>query len=130
MGRTLYHVTPATNLAAIEREGLRPSIGARSGLIKELDRAIYCFPTLDAVDSGLGSWLGEEFDEDGALALLRIDLPANREPYTIEVAFEVQVHISIPPEAITVLSRDYGMDRAADAATRSLAEKLGRAEPA
>ena len=122
MGRVLFHLTPAANLPAISREGLRPSIGARSNLINETDRAVYCFPTMDAVDSGLGSWLGDEFDEDEAMALLRIDLPANREPYTIEVGFEVQVHIAIPASAITVLSTDYGVDLASDADARVRAE--------
>lgn len=69
-----YHVTTFKNIDSILKQGLIPTIGERSQQIDEPVAAIYFFPTLDDVDTALLNWLGDEFDEDEELALLKVNL--------------------------------------------------------
>jgi hypothetical protein len=101
----LYHVTPARNLRAIQRDGLMPKRGARSKKLGEPVPAIYLFPSLEAVEDALSGWLGGEFDEDARLALLAVTVPPGAETRTT-ADYERIVTAPIPPENIRVLSRD------------------------
>lgn len=102
---TLYHLTSARNLPRIMREGLRPLIGPRARRGAESRALIYCFANLADLDQALANWLGEELGEQ-TLALLKIRLPKGIR--TKHEAFEVQVAELIPPDAIEIVSRDYG----------------------
>lgn len=95
-----YHVTEAENLASIMRDGLVPSIGARSKALGEMRESIYFFPTEEDMNNALSNWLGEEF-EDVEIAILNVSSDSIVEG---EVDYE---HISktvIAPECITVVS--------------------------
>lgn len=70
----LYHVTPTFNVPAILIEGLVPQIGERSAQVSETLPAIYCFARLAEVEDALMSWMGNYFDEDEPLALLRVEV--------------------------------------------------------
>lgn len=65
----LYHVTPAAKLESILQNGLIPQIGERSALAGETSKSLYLFTSLEACESGLMNWLGEEF-EDTELVVL------------------------------------------------------------
>jgi hypothetical protein len=69
-----YHVTPATNLSSILKDGLRPSIGERSKRLGETRPAVYLFTRPEALEDALVNWLGEAFDDETTLSILRVDL--------------------------------------------------------
>lgn len=71
----LYHLTPLAKIADILREGLVPQIGQRSKLAGETQPAIFCFHDLTQVEDALMQWIGDYFDEDEPLAVLRIAAP-------------------------------------------------------
>lgn len=105
MTTTAWHVTLTSNLDAIEADGLIPMVGERSSLLGELRPAIYLFPTIADVDSALSSWLGEQFDEVDALALLKVEIPDDSEVWS-DVEYEIAVGTRIPPADIKVMTRD------------------------
>lgn len=97
-------MTPADNLKAIQVDGLKAQIGARSLDIDEQSKAVYLFRTLEGAEDGLGSWFGECFDEDETLSLLAVRLPF--EVPVDEGLFEFIFEDDIPADWITVLTRD------------------------
>ncbi|MDK6079625.1 hypothetical protein [Massilia varians] len=102
---TLYHITPAANLPSILDLGLEPQIGPRSASAGERVAAVYCFTDLAAVEDALTNWLGGCFDEEEALALLRIDV-GNDVRLGAGAGYEVMVLAPIPARALAVLSED------------------------
>jgi hypothetical protein len=102
-----YHVTPLRNLKAIAEHGLVPKRGARSKRLGEKAIGIYLFPDHESLTTALDQWLFDEFGEETRLALLKVRLPMNAQ-IDSEVAYEVRCYDVIPPENITVLSRDLG----------------------
>lgn len=68
-----YHVTPADNLDSIMRVGLRPRIGERASAYGEDAPKVYLFGHRKNVDNALMNWLGDEFDNDVALAVLQVE---------------------------------------------------------
>lgn len=104
---TLYHVTPAANLPSILDLGLQPQIGRRSASAGESVAAVYCFTDLAAVEDALANWLGDCFDEDEALALLRLNV-GNDVRLGAGAGYEVMVLDPIPAGALAVLSEDVG----------------------
>lgn len=69
----LYHVTPLANLPSILRDGLVPSIGARSVELGETAPRIYLFANLSDVEAALMGWMSDAFDEDDPLAIIEIE---------------------------------------------------------
>lgn len=69
-----YHVTPEMNLQSIRDHGLTASIGDRSEDMGEERSAVYLFPSLEDLESALGGWLGECFEEDEDLAVLEVNI--------------------------------------------------------
>lgn len=104
---TLYHVTPAANLPSILDLGLQPQIGRRSASAGESVAAVYCFTDLAAVEDALANWLGDCFDEDEALALLRLNV-GNDVRLGAGAGYEVMVLAPITACAIAILSEDIG----------------------
>lgn len=102
--RVFYHVTPARNVKSIQKKGLVPAIGDRSSELGETEKAIYLFADLTDVEDAVMNWLGDAFDEDETLALLRVELPdgitAQKTP------LEWVVRDPIPASAVTVITRD------------------------
>lgn len=66
-------MTPADNLDQIMRVGLRPSIGKRASAYGENAPMVYLFGHREDVDNALMNWLGNEFDDDIALAVLQVE---------------------------------------------------------
>lgn len=100
-----YHVTPLKNLVAIQRDGLKPIIGARARKLGEGKAAIYLFASICDAEDALMNWLGQEFSEDACLALLAVKVPE-----TVDLipgaGFERVIAEAIPPQNIKVMSRD------------------------
>lgn len=90
----LWHVTTRESLDRILAEGLEPRIGERSTDGAETIPAIYTFRSYDDMRDALGSWLGEEFDEDTELAV--IELQAFPDHLESE-AFETRIFQRVDP---------------------------------
>jgi len=104
--RTLYHVTPARNLRAIMRDGLIPKIGRRAQKLKEPVAGIYLFHSTAEASDAVANWLGDEFGEDTQLALLAVNVP-NDAQTTEGAGFETILTTRVPPQSITIVSRDF-----------------------
>jgi hypothetical protein len=102
----VYHVTPSENLDSIMSKGLLPQIGDRTRKIVDEKPAIYCFPDKNAMEDAMMNWLGDEFDEDEALALLEIYTAGLKGQVTEGAEYEVAITSAIPPQNIRIISRD------------------------
>lgn len=100
-----FHVTPASNLPSIQRQGLLPRIGERSAQLAEPIPAIYLFATEDAVADACQNWLGDCFGEDVALAVLAVEIDASA-PRGAGAGYEAVISEAISPDAISLLSDD------------------------
>ncbi len=90
-----YHVTKKKNLLKIFRRGLIPSVPAD---MSDDPKAVYLFIDEEALVDGLSNWLGDRFDEDEELAVLKVDILGLP---TMEGAdFEHVVPSLIPPSRI------------------------------
>ena len=105
----VYHVTPSNNLTSIMSQGLIPQRGDRARKILDEKPAIYCFPDKNAMEDAVMNWLGDEFDEDEALALLEIDTSGLIGQVTPGAEYEIAITSKIPPENIRILSKDLAM---------------------
>lgn len=94
-----YHVTPADNLNSIMRVGLRPSIGNRATACGEDAPKVYLFVHRKDVDNALMNWLGDEFDDDVALAVLQVECDS---VVRGDVAYEYVCFETIAPECISL----------------------------
>jgi hypothetical protein len=73
-GLTFFHVTPTDNVPNIKLHGLIPSKGERSEQAEEDREGIFLFANInDAIDA-IYNWLGDEFDEEEQLSMLRITM--------------------------------------------------------
>jgi hypothetical protein len=106
---SVYHVTPSENLDSIMSQGLIPQKGERSRKILDEKPAIYCFPDKNTMEDAVMNWLGDEFDEDEALALLEIDTTGLDGQVTDGAKYEIAITSSIPVENIRILSKDLAM---------------------
>jgi len=102
----VYHVTPAVNLDNILMQGLIPQTGDRTRKIEGEKPAIYCFPDKVAMEDAMMNWLGDEFEEDEALALLEIYTTGLKGQVTEGAEYEVAITSKIPPQNIRVISKD------------------------
>lgn len=102
---TLYHVTPPANIASILQNGLLPQIGERSAIAGETVPAVFCFSSLDDVENALTNWLGDLFDEEEPLSLLRVSLDSTA-VLGEGAGYEVVVLSPIRAEGVTVLLQD------------------------
>lgn len=93
-----FHVTPTKNVESIMVKGLIPQSGDRS--VQMGDHGIYLFPSMDEAEHAVMNWLGDEFEEDEPLTMLRVTLPSGAN--VTREAFEVVCHDPIPPNHIEV----------------------------
>lgn len=70
--QTLYHVTTKKSLDTVLSEGLKHFIGPRSERFGEEGAKVFLFGSLEALEDGLGNWLGEEFDDDEEVAVVAV----------------------------------------------------------
>lgn len=92
------HLTPAENLADILRDGLIPAIGPRSELVSEERPLVHLFSRFEDLESA--GWLEDSFEEDEALALFYIDVPAADGAWT-------EIDRTIDPARIHLVSEDF-----------------------
>jgi hypothetical protein len=101
-----YHVTPSYNLPRIMAEGLVPQIGDRSREIEEAEPGIYLFKSPQDVEDALANWLGEEFDGEEPIALLKVRIPADAVVVPTPAKYEFVISSVIPSENIQVVTED------------------------
>jgi len=94
--KTFYHVTRKENLESILENGLIPQVGERSSQLNE-ESGIFMFYSLDDMNNALGSWLGEEFEDDEELVSLKIIMKDTNFKYC---AYEAVSREIIPPKYI------------------------------
>ena len=104
MAITLYHVTPLSNLAAIEKEGLLPKLGKRGIYAGAHVPAIYFFEDEATAQDGIFNWLADEIREVWAV-LLAVDVDPQRIEDDPEIAGSYLTLHSILPENIRIVER-------------------------
>lgn len=89
----LLHMTEASNVDDIRKDGFKAFIGPRSTQISEPSPAVYFFRTLEAAETALSTWFGDSFDDDAQIALIAIDVPVGVDDdpslYEISIASDV-----------------------------------------
>ena len=104
MAITLYHVTPLSNLAAIEKEGLLPKLGKRGIYAGAHVPAIYFFEDEATAQDGIFNWLADEIREEWAV-LLAVDVDPQRIEDDPEIAGSFFSLHAILPENIRIVER-------------------------
>jgi hypothetical protein len=101
-----FHVTPASNVYRVMKEGLRPRTGERAGVMEQED-GIYLFKTLEDAENVVANWLGDEFNEAEPLALLEVTLPSDAKILPSTADYEIVVGTPVPSEYIEVVDEDF-----------------------
>lgn len=100
-----WHLTPIENIEAIQRDGLRPSIGRLSQEVGETEALVHLFSTFGDLQSA--DWLWDAFDDDAKLALYHVALPAAEGAWT-------ELQDGVPTESLRLMSLDAGSISEAD----------------
>jgi hypothetical protein len=100
----LYHVTPTRNLKSIMKTGLVPNIGDRSNKITGERTGIYLFPTVEAAEDAVMNWLGDEFDEDESLTMLKVNVTGLENSISKGADYELIANTTIEPNRIHKLN--------------------------
>ena len=98
----MYHVTSKRNWAKIRTEGLKPKIGPRSSKLKEKS-GIFLFTSMDHLEDALMNWLGEEFEDDETLAILKVTVDINKLVIDPSVVYEAIYTQPISPKDIKLV---------------------------
>lgn len=100
-----YHVTETKNVKSILKNGLKPSVGARSEKMKEKP-STFLFKHRDDAHDAVMNWLGDEHG-DAPLTLLKVKLPKTIKVHKTSAEYEHQVfdhihhkHISVEPDEL------------------------------
>lgn len=96
----VYHVTPTQNLRSVMKNGLVPNIGDRSSKIAGEQSGIYLFPSVEAAEDAVMNWLGDEFDEDEPLTLLKVNIDGLEKYIRQGADYELIVNTAIEPNRI------------------------------
>ena len=96
--KNYYHVTRSENVPLIMRDGLLP--------LKPTDmedvEGIYLFKSITDAEEALMNWLGDRFDEEESLTLLKVDGPGVDEVDSSAAGFEVVSTSKIDPQFISI----------------------------
>lgn len=106
MNENYYHVTTKEAWEnKIMQDGLIPLIGERSEEFGEEVPRIYLFTSYEAYEDGMLLWLGEAFEDDQELVLLKVELPFHEyeEFMESEAGYEVAVLKTIGKESVTLV---------------------------
>jgi len=96
-----FHITRFENVEKIMTEGLIPSVGPRSSLMENEAQGVYLFTSQENMETALGGWLGECFDDADTLCVLQVDLDGDfDQSISSDVAWEVRCDRIITPEHI------------------------------
>lgn len=110
--KTVYHVTFARNLRAIQVQGLTPQIGRNSKAIGEKLPGVHVFFDWDSMVDAATNWdmdWHDEDNEDEELVVLTLTVPedwvrAHWETFNSGTGIVTQ---RIPPDMITAVKRDF-----------------------
>lgn len=104
--KTLFHVTPISNVNSILKDGLIPQLGERSQQLENEKEGIFMFSNYENCEYALCNWLGEEFEElEEELITLKIELPLDF-PLDQEVEWELIARKTIHPKYISVYKNE------------------------
>lgn len=94
----MFHVTLKENFESIMLSGLIPQVGERSMQLGEKP-GVFLFPTEEDMDTALGQWLGDEYEEEDELFALKVTL---KDDFHLEepVEFERVARSIIEPNCI------------------------------
>ena len=96
--KNYYHVTRSENVPLIMRDGLLP--------LKPTDmedvEGIYLFKSPTDAEEALMNWLGDRFDEEESLTLLKVDALGIDEVDSSAAGFEVVSTSKIDPQFISI----------------------------
>jgi hypothetical protein len=92
----LYHVTPKKNLKSIVQGGLR----VRTPRDMEDEPGVYLFKDLSDAEDAVTNWMGDRFDEDEELVVIKVDDRFVEKVSSNAAGFEVVSTKDIPQEGI------------------------------
>ena len=104
--KTVYHVTIASNLSSIKKNGLHPQIGPNSQMLGEKVKAIHVFYDMDTLEDAVGNW-EMSWDEDEELVCIILQVPQSW--VTDDPAYPNTVGLvkqDIPPNMIKKIKRN------------------------
>ena len=93
----LYHVAKKRNLRSIERNGLRVMVPRD---MEGEEAGVYLFRSRKDAEEALMNWLGDRFDEDEELVLIKVDDRYVDEVSSDAAGYEVISKKAIPKEGI------------------------------
>ena len=93
----LYHVAKRRNLRSIERNGLRVMVPRD---MEGEEAGVYLFRSREDAEEALMNWLGDRFDEDEELVLIKVDDRYVDEVSSDAAGYEVISKKAIPKEGI------------------------------
>lgn len=93
----LYHVAKKRNLRSIERNGLRVMVPRD---MEGEEAGVYLFRSRKDAEEALMNWLGDRFDEDEELVLIKVDDRYVDEVSSDAAGYEVISKKDIPKEGI------------------------------
>ena len=98
-----YHITRSENVPSIMGTGLEPT----KPIDMEDVEGVYLFKSVASAEDALMNWLGDRFDEDEPLTLLRVDGAGVEELDTDAASgFEAISKTTIAPEFISVEQKE------------------------
>ncbi len=99
LNESYYHVTRSENVPLIMKGGLMPS---KPDDMQDVE-GVYLFKSVEDAEDAVANWLGDRFDEEEKLTLLKIDPNGVDELFDDAIAgFEVVSKSDISPEFISV----------------------------
>ena len=98
----LYHVTRKSSLDRVLKSGLKAKVPRD---MKNEPKGVYLFKTVEDLEDAVMNWLGDRFDEDDELVMIKIDgrFIKNNDIATTSAGFEIISKKNIPPEAILLV---------------------------
>jgi hypothetical protein len=79
-------------------------VGDRSAKISSEKSGVYVFPDQDSAENAVINWLGDEFDEDEPLTMLKIDVSGLQDHISKGADYELIVGTTIEPSRIKKLN--------------------------
>lgn len=109
--KVYYHVTLTKNWPSIQKSGLIPKKEKRGKGFEDGPEAVYLFNTEDEAEDGTANWLGDLYDEDEELSLLKVSVPLDS-PIRIEPDQELDLSASvaldpIPAKMIAIKRKEF-----------------------
>jgi len=94
-----YHITPTKNVKSIMRNGLQPSIPKDMNDVE----GVYLFVSVEAAEEALMNWLGDRFDEDEDLTMLKVDSSGVTSTSQKNAEYEIIANNKIEPQFVSIV---------------------------